>query len=138
MYIYTYIPTHSARHALEKMLVIPRDGKSDALHPHHKNGVHHKSGSARLCAGARLRGRTIGPIAQASLAQHHGVEAVNLLSGADAEGGTLVDARDGDVENGGARDSLRGLATGLLDQKCKRRRLEGKANLGGRALGGGV
>ena len=48
-----------------------------------------------------------------SLLEHDLVEAVDLVGGADAERGALVDARDLDVEHRAAGDAVGGLATWL-------------------------
>ena len=45
-----------------------------------------------------------------SLLEHDLVEAVDLVGGADAERGALVDARDLDVEHRAAGDAVGGLA----------------------------
>mmetsp|Transcript_15270 Transcript_15270/g.41016 ORF Transcript_15270/g.41016 Transcript_15270/m.41016 type:complete len:278 (-) Transcript_15270:526-1359(-) len=72
------------------------------------------------------------------LAKHHLVEAVDLVGGANAERSALVDARDLHVEHGAASDTIRRLATCLLNKERKGSGLESKAELRGRVLGGWV
>ena len=60
-----------------------------------------------------------------SLAENHGVETVNLRRRAQASGSTLVHGVNLDVEARLARDAVRGLPPGLLDEHRKRRHLQG-------------
>mmetsp|Transcript_920 Transcript_920/g.2132 ORF Transcript_920/g.2132 Transcript_920/m.2132 type:complete len:446 (+) Transcript_920:94-1431(+) len=68
----------------------------------------------------------------------HLIEAVHLVGGADAESRALVDSGDGHIQDGAAGHAIRRLAAGLLDQEAEGRGLEGEAQLGRGALGGGV
>merc|ERR1740124_1442853 len=70
--------------------------------------------------------------ASASLLEDHLVETVDLVGGADAQRGALVDAGDLDVEHRAAGDAVRRLAARRLDKVAEGSRLEGQADLGGR------
>merc|ERR1719215_1589087 len=68
----------------------------------------------------------------------HFVEPVDLVGGADAQSSALVNSGDGHVKDGAAGHTIGGLATGHLDEEAEGGGLEGKAELGRGAVGGGV
>merc|ERR1712137_570950 len=68
----------------------------------------------------------------------HFVEPVDLVGGADAQSSALVNSGDRHVKDGAAGHTIRSLAASHLNEEAEGGGLEGKAELGGGAIGGGV
>mmetsp|Transcript_14119 Transcript_14119/g.39008 ORF Transcript_14119/g.39008 Transcript_14119/m.39008 type:complete len:350 (-) Transcript_14119:284-1333(-) len=68
----------------------------------------------------------------------HFVESVNFVGRSNADGCTLVDGVDLDIQDGSTRNTIRGLASSLFNKESKRSGFEGQSELGWASLRSGV